>query len=48
MNSAMNNVISVHLRYLSRPRCLTWSDEQVAEVERWLVDFAVLPEVLRG
>lgn len=31
------------------PRCLTWSDEQVAEVERWLVDSTVeLPEVLRG
>jgi predicted RNA-binding Zn-ribbon protein involved in translation (DUF1610 family) len=31
------------------PRCLTWSDEQVAEVERWLVDStAELPEVLRG
>jgi len=29
------------------PAALTWSDEQVAEVERWLVDFAVLPEVLR-
>lgn len=31
------------------PRCLTWSDEQVAEVERWLVDStAKMPEVLRG
>lgn len=31
------------------PRCLTWSDEQVAEVERWLVDStAEMPEVLRG
>lgn len=28
---------------------LTWSDDQVAEVERWLVDStAELPEVLRG
>lgn len=31
------------------PRCLTWSDEQAAEVERWLVDSSVeTPEVLRG
>lgn len=31
------------------PRCLTWPDEQVAEVERWLVDStAEMPEVLRG
>lgn len=31
------------------PRCLTWSDEQVNEVERWLVDStAEMPEVLRG
>ena len=31
------------------PRCLTWSDEQVAEVERWLVDSTdEMPEVLRG
>ena len=31
------------------PSCLTWSDEQVAEVERWLVDStAEMPEVLRG
>jgi hypothetical protein len=30
------------------PRCLTWSDEQVAEVERWLVDStAKMPAVLR-
>mgnify|MGYP000370159008 CR=1 FL=1 len=30
------------------PRCLTWSDEQVAEVERWLVDSTVeMPKVLR-
>jgi hypothetical protein len=29
------------------PRCLTWSDEQVAEVERWLADStAEMPEVL--
>jgi hypothetical protein len=31
------------------PRALTWSDDQVAEVERWLVDStAEMPEVLRG
>ncbi len=31
------------------PRCLTWSDDQVSEVERWLVDStAEIPEVLRG
>lgn len=31
------------------PRCLTWPDEQVAEVERWLRDStAEMPEVLRG
>ncbi len=31
------------------PRCLTWTDEQVAEVERWLTDStAEMPEVLRG
>jgi len=31
------------------PRILTWSDEQVAAVERWLVDSTVeMPEVLRG
>lgn len=31
------------------PLALTWSDEQVAEVERWLVDStAEMPEVLRG
>lgn len=31
------------------PRCLTWTDEQVAEVERWLADStAEMPEVLRG
>lgn len=31
------------------PRCLTWSDEQVAEVERWLADStAEMPEVLRS
>lgn len=31
------------------PRCLTWSDAQVAEVERWLSDgTAALPEVLRA
>lgn len=30
-------------------RILTWTDEQVAEVERWLVDrTAEMPEVLRG
>lgn len=30
------------------PRCLTWTDEQVAEVERWLRDStAEMPEVLR-
>lgn len=30
------------------PRCLTWTDEQVAEVERWLQDStAKMPEVLR-
>ena len=31
------------------PRCLTWTDEQVAEVENWLADStAEMPEVLRG
>lgn len=31
------------------PCCLTWSDDQVAEVERWLIDStAEMPEVLRG
>ncbi len=31
------------------PRCLIWPDDQVAEVERWLVDStAEIPEVLRG
>lgn len=31
------------------PDCLAWSDDQVAEVERWLVDSnAETPEVLRG
>lgn len=30
------------------PRCLTWSDVQIATVERWLVDStAEMPEVLR-
>lgn len=28
------------------PRCLTWSDEQVAAVERWLADGGEMPEVL--
>lgn len=31
------------------PRCLTWTDEQVAEVEHWLRDSAAeMPEVLRS
>jgi hypothetical protein len=31
------------------PHCLTWSDEQVTAVERWLDDStAEMPEVLRG
>lgn len=31
------------------PRCLTWPDEQVAKVERWLADNTVeIPEVLRA
>ncbi len=31
------------------PRCLTWSNDQVAEVERWLLDStAEMPKVLRG
>lgn len=30
------------------PAALNWSDEQVAEVERWLVDLGDLPEVLRA
>jgi len=30
------------------PRCLTWTDEQVAEVERWLVDGGEMPAVLGG
>lgn len=30
------------------PRCLAWSDEQVAAVERWLAEGGELPEVLRG
>ena len=31
------------------PRCLTWSDDQVSEVERRLVDStAEMPEALRG
>lgn len=35
--------------YAAWPRILTWSDEQVAEVERWLADSnAETPEVLRG
>lgn len=35
--------------YTAWPRCLTWSDDQVAAVERWLVDStAEMPEVLRG
>lgn len=29
------------------PRCLAWSDEQVAEVERWLAEGGEPPEVLR-
>ncbi len=29
------------------PRCLAWSDEQVAEVERWLAEGGAPPEVLR-
>lgn len=29
------------------PRCLTWSDEQVSEVERWLAEGGAPPEVLR-
>lgn len=30
------------------PRCLGWSDEEVAEIERWLSDsMAEMPEVLR-
>lgn len=34
---------------LAWPRCLTWSDDQVTAVERWLVDStAEMPEVLRG
>lgn len=31
------------------PRCLTWSNDQVTEVKRWLVDStAEMPEVIRG
>ena len=30
------------------PRCLTWSDEQVAAAERWLAEGGEMPEVLRG
>lgn len=31
------------------PHCLTWTNDQVAEVERWLLDStAEMPEVLRG
>lgn len=30
------------------PTCLAWSDEQVAEVERWIAEGGELPEVLRG
>lgn len=31
------------------PRCLTWSDEQVAAVERWLTDGSTeMPDVLRA
>lgn len=30
------------------PRCLAWSDEQLAVVERWLAEGGELPEVLRG
>ena len=35
--------------YAAWPRILTWSYDQVAEVERWLADStAEIPEVLRG
>jgi len=30
------------------PRCLAWSDEQVAEVEHWIAEGGELPEVLRA
>jgi hypothetical protein len=29
------------------PRCLAWSDEEVADVKRWLADGGEVPEVLR-
>ena len=31
------------------PRCMTWTDAEVADVERWLLDStAEMPEMLRG
>lgn len=30
------------------PRCLAWSDEQVAEVDHWIAEGGGAPEVLRG
>lgn len=42
-------VCKYRLAVCTWPRCLTWSDEQVAEVERWLQDStAEMPEVLRA
>lgn len=39
----------LHANVAYWPRIMTWTDEQVAEVERWLVDSTVeVPEVLRG
>lgn len=40
--------IGTHTNFNPWPRGLTWTDEQVAGVERWLVGRGKLPEVLRG
>lgn len=49
INTAILESVQVDSDVPMWPRCLTWSDEQVAEVERWLQDStAEMPEVLRG
>ena len=47
VNPALQDVVEAP-GWSTWPRILTWTDEQVAEVERWLVDStAEMPEVLR-
>lgn len=48
VNPALQDVVEAQ-GWSTWPRILTWTDEQVAEVERWLVDStAEMPEVLDG